>query len=126
MKTKSLLFFKAITTLFVFMVFMFTINISAQNNGNNGQGIGGNTGATIDHSANVNENGNNGNANQGNHGQGFGNNAFGNQGNDSQNGRAGGQRGSDSIPLDGGLGILVLGAAAFGVKKLRINKNETI
>lgn len=26
---------------------------------------------------------------------------------------------NDSIPLDGGLGILVLGAAAFGIKKLK-------
>ena len=30
--------------------------------------------------------------------------------------------GSTSIPLDGGLSILLLGAAAFGVKKLRDNK----
>jgi len=29
---------------------------------------------------------------------------------------------SDSIPLDGGLSILLLGAAAFGVKKLRDTK----
>ena len=36
----------------------------------------------------------------------------------------GGQHGGDSVPLDGGLGILVLGAAAFGVKKLRENKHE--
>lgn len=28
----------------------------------------------------------------------------------------------DSVPLDGGLGILLLGAAAFGVKRLRENK----
>ena len=28
----------------------------------------------------------------------------------------------DKIPLDGGLSILLLGAAAFGVKKLRDNK----
>ena len=27
--------------------------------------------------------------------------------------------GGDSIPLDGGLSILVLGAAAFGIRKLR-------
>ncbi len=32
--------------------------------------------------------------------------------------------GGDSVPLDGGLGILVLGAAAFGAKKLRDNKND--
>jgi uncharacterized membrane protein len=37
----------------------------------------------------------------------------------------GGQHGGgDAVPLDGGLGILLLGAAAFGVKKLRENKNE--
>ncbi|MDP5158263.1 MAG: hypothetical protein NWQ07_06765 [Flaviramulus sp.] len=30
--------------------------------------------------------------------------------------------GHTSVPLDGGLGILLLGAAAFGVKKLRDNK----
>ena len=32
--------------------------------------------------------------------------------------------GGDKIPLDGGLGILVLGAAAFGIKKLRSKKND--
>ena len=32
--------------------------------------------------------------------------------------------GSDSIPLDGGLSILVLGAAAFGIRKLRGNKED--
>ena len=31
--------------------------------------------------------------------------------------------GGDSVPLDGGLSILLLGAAAFGIKKLR-NKKE--
>ncbi|MGE5943444.1 MAG: PID-CTERM protein-sorting domain-containing protein [Flavobacteriales bacterium] len=36
----------------------------------------------------------------------------------------GGHQGGDAVPLDGGLGILVLGAAAFGVKKLRESKNE--
>ena len=29
---------------------------------------------------------------------------------------------TDSVPIDGGLSILLLGAAAFGVKKLRDNK----
>lgn len=29
------------------------------------------------------------------------------------------QNGGKSIPLDGGLSILILGAAAFGIKKLR-------
>lgn len=32
--------------------------------------------------------------------------------------------GGDSVPLDGGLGILLVGAAAFGVKKLREGKHE--
>lgn len=30
----------------------------------------------------------------------------------------------DKVPLSGGLGILVLGAAAFGVKKLRSKRND--
>jgi hypothetical protein len=34
--------------------------------------------------------------------------------------------GSQSVPLDGGLGILALGAAAFGVRKLRGNKHDKI
>ncbi len=38
----------------------------------------------------------------------------------------GGQDGSTSVPLDGGLSILLIGAAAFGVKKLRGNKDEEI
>ncbi|MEN3322129.1 hypothetical protein VP395_00180 [Mariniflexile soesokkakense] len=33
---------------------------------------------------------------------------------------------SDSVPLDGGLGVLLVGAAAFGVKKLRENINDKI
>ena len=32
--------------------------------------------------------------------------------------------GADSIPLDGGLTILLLGAAAFGVKKIKDSKND--
>ncbi len=34
--------------------------------------------------------------------------------------------GGDSIPLDGGLSFLVLGAAAFGITKLRGSKNDKI
>ncbi|KAA5827601.1 hypothetical protein FPF71_01800 [Algibacter amylolyticus] len=30
------------------------------------------------------------------------------------------------VPLDGGLAILLLGAAAFGIKKLRDNKNSAL
>lgn len=32
--------------------------------------------------------------------------------------------GGDSVPLDGGLGILLIGAAAFGASKLRDNKKQ--
>ena len=39
-------------------------------------------------------------------------------------GHGGSSGGGTSIPIDGGLGILLVGAAAFGVKKLRDNKNE--
>jgi len=28
-----------------------------------------------------------------------------------------------SVPIDGGLAVIILGAAAFGIKKLRDNKN---
>ncbi|WP_111307982.1 PID-CTERM protein-sorting domain-containing protein [Confluentibacter sediminis] len=38
--------------------------------------------------------------------------------------KGGGHKGGDSIPLDGGLGILLVGATAFGVKKLRQKNNE--
>ncbi len=34
--------------------------------------------------------------------------------------------GSTSVPLDGGLSILLIGATALGVKKLRGNKDEEI
>ncbi|GAA3599807.1 hypothetical protein Q4Q39_19105 [Flavivirga amylovorans] len=33
---------------------------------------------------------------------------------------------TDSVPLDGGLGILLLGGAAFGVRKLLKNKNDKL
>jgi hypothetical protein len=33
---------------------------------------------------------------------------------------------ADTIPLDGGLAILLIGAAAFGIKKLRDNKKGNI
>ncbi|ULC58309.1 hypothetical protein MBM09_10290 [Flaviramulus sp. BrNp1-15] len=53
-----------------------------------------------------------GGGNQHTHYRGCGHDGGGNQG------------GGDSIPLDGGLSILLIGAAAFGVKKLRGNKND--
>ncbi len=103
------------------LAFSFNSSVKAQNN--NGRGIGGNNGASIEHSANVNNNGNNGNAGQGNQGNGLGNNPYGNQGsNGNPNGRTGGDRQTDSIPIDGGLSILLAAAAFFGIKKLRDNK----
>ena len=47
-------------------------------------------------------------------------NSCGNCGRHHNHGNCGG--GGTSVPLDGGLSILLLGAAAFGVKKLRENK----
>ncbi|MDO7170807.1 PID-CTERM protein-sorting domain-containing protein [Mariniflexile sp. AS56] len=32
----------------------------------------------------------------------------------------------DSIPLDGGLAVLLVGASAFGIKKLRDQKNGSV
>ena len=47
---------------------------------------------------------------------------YGNQGsNGNPNGRTG-SRQTDSIPLDGGLSILLAAAAFFGVKRLRGSK----
>uniref|UniRef100_UPI004047A982 PID-CTERM protein-sorting domain-containing protein n=1 Tax=Mariniflexile sp. TaxID=1979402 RepID=UPI004047A982 len=45
-------------------------------------------------------------------------------GNHGSHGGGGNQGGGDSVPLDGGLGILLIGAAALGVKKLRDKKND--
>ena len=135
MKTYNTIF-KCITAITVLLVFTFSTNMNAQNNnrwqnnnnnrfGNNGRGIGGNNGATSEHSAYVNNNGNKGHAGEGNRGNGVGNMPYGNQGsNGNPNGRTGNK--GDSIPLDGGLGILLIGAAALGVKKLRDNKNDKL
>jgi hypothetical protein len=38
--------------------------------------------------------------------------------------KSGDKNSHDNIPLDGGLGILVLGAAAFGIRKLRGKKED--
>lgn len=115
MISKNIFLKKIITSLLIILALTFTSNSNALQDNN---GIGGNNGATIEHSANVNNNGNNGNAGQGNQGNGVGNNPYGNQGsNGNPNGRAGGR--GDSVPLDGGLGILLAGAAALGIKKLR-------
>lgn len=110
------------------LAFTFSTNVNAQGNrnnnagqGNQGNGIGGNNGATVTHSANVNPN-NNGHAGEGNQGNGVGNMPYGNQGsNGTLNGRTG-SRQTDTIPIDGGLSILLAAAAFFGIKKLRGSK----
>lgn len=33
---------------------------------------------------------------------------------------------NESTPLDGGIAVLIIGAAAFGIKKLRDNRNSEI
>ena len=117
MKTLNL---KTLLITTALIAFSFNYTVTAQNN--NGRGIGGNNGASIEHSANVNNNGNNGHAGQGNQGNGVGNMPYGNQGsNGNPNGRTG-SRQTDSIPLDGGLSILLAAAAFFGVKRLRGSK----
>jgi hypothetical protein len=55
---------------------------------------------------------------------GSGSGGSGSGGSGSGGSGSGGSGGTTSIPLDGGLGILVLGAAAFGIKKLRGNKED--
>jgi hypothetical protein len=117
MKTSN---FKTLFIVTALLAFTFNTNVKAQQN--NGRGIGGNNGASIEHSANVNNNGNNGHAGEGNQGNGVGNMPYGNQGsNNNPNGRTG-SRQTDSIPLDGGLSILLAAAAFFGIKKLRGSK----
>lgn len=96
MKTQNKLF-KLIGAFLVIFALTFSNNINAQNgNGNTDGDITGNTG--INDPNNIPGNcGHGPNAHAGNACTGS----------------------SDSIPLDGGLGILLLGAAAFGIKKLR-------
>lgn len=110
--------FKKAFTVLSLLVFVlgFQNLVEAQNPNAPGQ----NKPTTTGHSAPVNPN-NNGHAGTGNNGNGFGNNPYGNQGHgngDDSNGRTGGSR-NTSIPLDGGLSVLVVLAGAFGVKKLR-------
>ncbi len=80
------------------IAFTFTSNVNAQNGGggtdnNNGQ-HNDTSGSTQYNGASTNNNGNGGKS-----------------------------KNNSSVPLDGGLSILLLGAAAFGVKKLRENKS---
>ena len=85
---------KFFTILLVLLVFSFTTAISAQN------GNGANTGGPANQVPGT--------------GQGAGGPGKG----------LGPKHKGDKIPLDGGLSILLLGAAAFGVKKLRDNKKQ--
>ena len=104
MKTKSKYYLKKLSLLVA--VFAFTLNTYAgngnnkpKNNGNNGNGIGNYDG---------HQTGNSGHS--------------GNQGNTKPVGNTGPKKdknNGDSIPLDGGLSILLAGAAIFGIKKLR-------
>tara|TARA_R110000868_G_scaffold28547_8_gene106986 strand:+ start:3573 stop:3875 length:303 start_codon:yes stop_codon:yes gene_type:complete len=95
---------KFFTILLVLLVFSFTTAISAQN------GNGANTGGPANQVPGT--------------GQGAGGpgNSYG-PGNGAGQGLGPKHKG-DKIPLDGGLSILLLGAAAFGVKKLRDNKKQ--
>ena len=110
MKTKNKNIFKKLIVLLA--VLAFSINMNALSNNKKG-----NSGNAYGHSNHGNSNGNghsnhgNGNGNgHSNHGNG---NGFGHVHNSNCN------HGGDSIPLDGGLSILLVGAAAFGIKKLR-------
>ncbi|GAA4799672.1 PID-CTERM protein-sorting domain-containing protein [Litoribaculum gwangyangense] len=112
MKKRSKNNYKQFSLLATILVFTFSLNVNA---------LQGNSHVHRNNSAPVNNN-NNGNAGGGNQGNGYGNNPYGNQGNTTNNGRANGNRNNDSVPLDGGLSALLLGATAFGVKKLREKK----
>lgn len=62
-------------------------------------------------------------------GWGNNNNSWGDKNDEHEGSYNDGENGDntgDSVPLDGGLSILLIGAAAFGVKKLRGNKNDEI
>lgn len=94
---------KIITFLLMLLAFTFTNHVDALSSGNNGNGKG-------------NADGTRKGSDRGDHGENTGN-----QGNDKQKGNTN-KRKNTSVPLDGGLSVLILGAAAFGVKKLRDNK----
>ena len=97
METKNKTFLKTFCTMFALLIFTFSsyaIN-NGNGNGNNGRGSGTNN----------------------NNGQNNNNSGFTQTNGNSTNNNGG--KGSPSVPLDGGLSILLLGAAAFGVKKLR-------
>ncbi len=85
---------KTITFLLMLLAFTFTNTISANNGG--GQGTSNNYGQHNCKSGSTQTNGNSRNNNGG----------------------------KTCVPLDGGLSILLLGAAAFGVKRLRDNKKQ--
>ncbi|SFZ90890.1 hypothetical protein SAMN05428642_1011213 [Flaviramulus basaltis] len=100
MKTKNKNIFKKLIVLLAILAFSINMNALSNNKkGNNGNGKG--------HSSHGNGNG----YGHTSHGNGNGYGHVHNKNCDHGSG--------DSIPLDGGLSILLVGAAAFGIKKLR-------
>ncbi|MFH6768573.1 hypothetical protein V8G56_07490 [Gaetbulibacter aquiaggeris] len=106
-QTKKSLF-KPLSVFLAVLAFTFTTNVNADGGGNADGSSTGETGYNI--TTGTNSTG--GNCGNGPHTHAG--NAICNKG------------GGTSVPLDGGLGILLVGAAAFGVKKLRDNKNGAI
>lgn len=106
MKNQRKKFVKVITAIMFVTALSLSPNIYAGNGKKVGKGYG--------HSSHGNGNG----YGHSSHGNG---NGYGHRHNNSCDHGSG-----DSIPLDGGLSILLVGAAAFGIKKLRDNKNVAI
>lgn len=112
MKTKKNTFLKHVAAVLFVLALVLPTNMNAATNGRSSSGwaefwsiiFGGNGGR---------------------HHQGGDKSGGHHQGGDKNGGHhQGGDKPTDSIPLDGGLSFLVLGAAAFGVRKLRGNKND--
>ncbi len=98
MGNASKTFLKTVRAIVIILALVFTSNIDAQQNKRK----------------------------RGKHGSNYGNN-YGNHGGNRHSGnRQGGNRRGDCIPIDGGLSILLLGAAAFGIKRLRGNKKDEV
>lgn len=95
---------KIITIVLVLLSFMFTSNLSAM------QGGGANTGGPANQVPGTGHG-------SGGPGDSYGPGNGAGQGNPHKDKDKG-----DTVPLDGGLAILLAGAAAFGVKKLRNKK----
>lgn len=100
MKTNNFTFLKTIKTMAIIIVFTFSTNIHAASVSSWGNWWGNFWGNFW--------------GNNHTHYRGCGHNGSGSGGS------------TDTVPLDGGLGILLVGAAAFGVKKLRESKNDQV